>query len=143
MAEPASLSSIESARSWVAAVINHGDYEAAKACIASLGRQTLPPRDVFLYDTGEDPDAQPAWCLEKFRLVRACRALDRIGVTRRGSVDAVECYGCISNAAGYHQFVNESGPILSDVRSERNAPPGRLETDKTALTRRIPDRSAA
>jgi GT2 family glycosyltransferase len=41
---------------WAAGIVNHGGYEDLEACIESLARQSCPPANVFVYDTGVDSE---------------------------------------------------------------------------------------
>ena len=47
-------------RRWAAGIVNHGSYDELEACLASLGRQSLPPVAIRVYDTGIDPSRSHA-----------------------------------------------------------------------------------
>ena len=43
--------------SWSAGVVNHGSFEDLEVCLAAIAAQTHPPREVAVWDTGENPAA--------------------------------------------------------------------------------------
>ena len=40
---------------WGAGIVNHGGYDDLERCLESLARQSQPPANVVVYDTGVDP----------------------------------------------------------------------------------------
>ena len=44
-------------RTWSAGIVNHGAFDDLEACLRSIESQTLAPRAVAIWDTGEDPAA--------------------------------------------------------------------------------------
>ena len=40
---------------WGAGIVNHGGYDDLERCLESLTRQSHPPANVVVYDTGVDP----------------------------------------------------------------------------------------
>jgi hypothetical protein len=39
---------------WSAGIVNHGGFDDLTRCIGSLTRQSAPPSEIFVYDTGID-----------------------------------------------------------------------------------------
>ena len=54
---------------WGAGIVNHGSFDDLERCLGSLEKQSIPPSEIVVYDTGED-EARIAGCASRWARVR-------------------------------------------------------------------------